>query len=370
MTKTSRLHLSRRGFVKQCALGSAAVLTAPAIATAAKTETKLPILGEGEHRYEANHNWAQLPSKFSWQTTQDVAIDFNGYVYIIHQGRLDKSDHHTIFVFDPDGKYVRSFGKEFAGGGHGLEIRREGSDEFLYVAAYHQKRSFAKLTTYGEVVWRKYAPMESRVYALGEDVQPRNDNPWGRDRFPPTNFAFCPSGGFYLADGYGAFRIHRYDAAARWLSSFGKPSDQSKADGTFKLPHGITIENCGREPTVIVADRENARLKWFTLEGEHVQTLNGFILPANVDVRRNMLLVPDLAGRVTLLDRQNKIIAQLGDDTQRIGADSNFAIRADESKWQSGKFVHPHDACFDDDGNIYVVEWVERGRISKLRRLS
>jgi len=28
----------------------------------------------------------------------------------------------------------------------------------------------------------------------------------------------------------------------------------------------------------------------------------------------------------------------------------------------AGKFVHPHDACFDKDGNIYVVEWVSTGR--------
>jgi len=40
-----------------------------------------------------------------------------------------------------------------------------------------------------------------------------------------------------------------------------------------------------------------------------------------------------------------------------------------ESTWQDGKFVHPHDACFDKDGNIFVAEWVERGRVTKLRRL-
>jgi hypothetical protein len=83
-----------------------------------------------------------------------------------------------------------------------------------------------------------------------------------------------------------------------------------------------------------------------------------------------MLLVPDLGGRVTLLDRDNQVITQLGDDSERIGADSKFTIRTDESKWVPGKFVHPHDACFDADGNIYVVDWVERGRISKLRRIT
>jgi hypothetical protein len=34
-----------------------------------------------------------------------------------------------------------------------------------------------------------------------------------------------------------------------------------------------------------------------------------------------------------------------------------------------GKFVAPHGACFDHNGNIFVVEWVEIGRVTKLRRV-
>ena len=33
----------------------------------------------------------------------------------------------TVLVFDPKGKFVRSFGKEWHDGGHGIEIRKEGS---------------------------------------------------------------------------------------------------------------------------------------------------------------------------------------------------------------------------------------------------
>jgi hypothetical protein len=45
-------------------------------------------------------------------------------------------------------------------------------------------------------------------------------------------------------------------------------------------------------------------------------------------------------------------------------------VRGRPDEWQAGKFVHPHDACFDRDGNIYVAEWVATGRISFLRRMS
>ena len=46
--------------------------------------------------------------------------------------------------------------------------------------------------------------------------------------------------------------------------------------------------------------------------------------------------------------------------------------RKDESgaSWKPGKFLHPHDACFDSAGNIFVAEWVHTGRITKLRKLA
>ena len=34
------------------------------------------------------------------------------------------------------------------------------------------------------------------------------------------------------------------------------------------------------------------------------------------------------------------------------------------------KFVAPHAASFDPDGNIFVAEWVEMGRITKLRKVA
>jgi hypothetical protein len=379
---------SRRTFVKQITAASAACGLArhPFVHAAPATDGTLPILAAGDQQYECNHAWAQLPDKYTWQTTHNVAVDSQGLVYIIHEGRIDQPDHPSIFVFDETGKFVRAFGNQFQGGGHGLDIRKEGGDEFLYVTCYQQQRSFAKLTPTGEQVWRKFAPMQTGLYAEGEDKVPRAaaDNPWGRNRFMPTNYAFHPDGGFFLADGYGGYCIHRYDADANYVSTFGKPSDGAKADGTFNTPHGIWIDTRsepGRPdpgaPRIVVADRANERLQWFTLAGEHIRTQAGFLLPANCDIYGDLLLVPDLFGRVTLLDGDNKVLAHLGDDSARMLADKpdgkvkkQWVIRFDEKLWFPGKFVHPHDACFDAGGNIYVVDWVNSGRITKLRNLS
>lgn len=358
---------TRRDFLKTAAVGTtAAVWGAPAIHAGSKTDSRI-VLGSGDYQYEVTHDCVKLPSKFTWQTTHNVAVDKDGFLYVIHEGRADQTDHPSIFVFDPNGKYVRSFGKQFQGGGHGLEVRPEGNEQFLYVTAYQHLKTFAKLDLKGETVWQKFAPMESKAYADGEAEHPKKV--WGRDRFLPTNFAFHPDGGFYLADGYGAYQIHRYDKDGKWLSAFG---GQGKEDGKFNLPHGLWIDDrLGRDPSVVVADRANARLQWFTLDGKHLQTKTGFILPANLDTHKEVLLVPDLASRITLLGPDNKVIAHLGQDTEweKAMKIKKPRMRETPDKWQAGRFVHPHDACFDQAGNIFVAEWVATGRITKLKRL-
>jgi hypothetical protein len=363
MKPSSRIN--RRHFIATTAVA----LAAPRVLTAQKSEKQL-VIGEGAHRYEVLHNWAQLPDKYSWQTTHNVAVDAAGLLYIIHEGRENLKDHPSIFVFDGQGGFIRAFGNQFQGGGHGLEVRTEGKEQFLYVTGYQQLKNFAKLTLTGELIWEKRAPMESQIYPKGEDTTPAKR--WGRDAFMPTNFAFLPDGGFFLADGYGSYRIHRYDKDGKWLSMFGTPGT---GPGEFNTPHGLWIDNRpGREPSLVVADRANKRLQWFTLEGKHLKTLDGFILPANIDLREDILLVPDLSARITLLDKDDKVIAHLGEDpewrAQVLKENMKLRNNTKSEGWVSGKFLHPHDACFDSAGNIFVAEWVYTGRITKLRKLS
>lgn len=356
--------VSRRDFLAVSA-GAAAALAVPNVITAAKTEKPL-IVGDGEFTYEVQHEWPQLPDSFSWQTTHNVAVDQAGNLYVIHEGREDLKDHPSIFVFDAEGKYIRSYGKQFQGGGHGIEIRQEGGEEFLYVCAYQALKTFAKMTLKGETVWQQYAPMQAGVYATGEDTSPQKV--WGRDRFMPTNFAFLDDGGFLLADGYGAFVVHRYDKDAKWVSCFG---GAGAGEGKFNTPHGVWVDNRqGRETAIVVCDRANHTLQYFSMDGKYQETLKGYGLPANAETWKNLLVIPELHARVTLLNEKNEVVARLGDDVSRVTGADGGKIRGDKNLWQDGKFVHPHDACFGHDGSIFVAEWVGTGRVSKLKRLT
>jgi hypothetical protein len=226
-------------------------------------------------------------------------------------------------------------------------------------------KAFAKLTLKGETVWQKFAPMESGKYAAHENTDRKKI--WGRDRFMPTNFAFLDDGGFLLADGYGSYFVHRYSKDGEWKSCFGGPG---KGEGTFNTPHGIWIDRRqGREPSIVVCDRAHHTLQFFAMDGTYRETIKGFGLPANLDTWNDLLLVPELVARISLLDAKNNVVAHLGGDVDRVSKDSKHAIRGNRDLWQDGKFVHPHDACFDAEGNIFVAEWVATGRVSKLKRL-
>ncbi len=355
--------VKRRSFLL-ATTAAVSAMTAPRVVTASKTSSEL-IIGEGAHRFRVEHHWPQLPDQYSWQTTHNVAVDKAGNLYVIHEGKEQLKDHPSIFVFDSTGKFVRAFGEQFQGGGHGIEVHQELGEEFLYVAAYQQVKCFAKLSLTGEVIWQRYAPMDSQKYAAGEAARPKRE--WGRDRFMPTNFAFLPDGGFLLADGYGAYYIHRYDADGNWLDCFGGPGD---GKGTFNTPHGLWIDSRQDKPIVVVTDRAHNALQRFSLDGKYIDTIPGFGLPANIDVQGELMLVPELVARVSLLDKNNQVVAHLGADVERLTADKSKSIRQTPSQWLDGKFVHPHDACFAADGSIFVAEWVGTGRVTKLTKVS
>src|SRR4051794_10896476 len=116
---------SRRGFLKAAGSLAGAGPPPPAVVHAAdKSGSKPPVLGEGAHRYEAHHGWGQVPGHVRWGDTHGVAVDRAGLIYIKHRSHAPEP-MDAIVVFDPVGKFVRSFGKEYHGGGHGIDIRLE-----------------------------------------------------------------------------------------------------------------------------------------------------------------------------------------------------------------------------------------------------
>jgi hypothetical protein len=333
-------------------------LAAPLILGAKnKSGSQKPIVGEGDHKYEVTHDWGALPAGISYGNTHGVCEDSRGDIYIHHTVNANSEKADSMVVFDHKGKFVKSWGKEFKGGAHGLHIHREGKQEFLYLC--DTKRGLmVKTTLSGEEVFVLEYPKEAEPYSKpGADGKPI--------KYSPTNLAIAPNGDLYIGDGYGSSYINQYDSKGKYIRTFG---GMGKEAGQLSCPHGIIVDTRGGEPNLTVADRANKRLQRFTLDGKHIDFVENMPAPCHFGIFKNGdVVLPDLFARVTLLDRNNKVIAQLGDDSESKYMETRKMSR---DHFTPGKFVCPHGACFDHAGNIYVVEWVEVGRVTKLTKVS
>ncbi|HUB28986.1 MAG TPA: hypothetical protein VL967_04785 [Terracidiphilus sp.] len=346
--------ISRRRFLGQLGTGFAAPLL---LGMTDKAESRKPIVGSGEHTYEVTHDWGELPADIQYGNTHGVCEDAQGHIYVHHTVYATSETQDSMVVFDARGQFVKSWGKEFRGGAHGLLIRKEGGTEFLYLCDI-QRGLVVKTTLDGEEVFTLGYPKESEPYA-----KPGPDGK--RLKWSPTNLAVGPNGDLYVGDGYGSSYIVQYNKRGEYVRTFG---GLGKEAGQLQCPHGIILDERGPEPVLNVADRSNKRIQRFSLEGKPIDCLYGTNAPCHFNIYKNGdMVVPDLFARVTLMDRGNKIIENLGDDSS-----SNYMATRKLSRdhFTPGKFVCPHGACFDHEGNIFVVEWVEVGRVSKLRHVA
>jgi hypothetical protein len=349
------MNVTRRSFL---ATAGVAVATPFILGVTDKAGTKTPILGEGEHTYEAFHDWGDLPRTIRYGNTHGVCEDSQGQIYVHHTVHATSESQDTIVVFDETGKFVRSWGRQFKGGAHGLSIRKEGSEEFLYLCDY-QHGIVTKRTLKGEEVFTLGYPAESTAY------KPKSDG--SATLYRPTNVAFGPNGDIYVGDGYGSSFINQYNQKAEFIRTFGGlGKDAEHVD----CPHGLWVDTRTEPPLVVVTDRGNSRLQRFTLDGQYVDCILGTSkMPCYLHERRGELVIADLLSKVTILDRQNKVIVSLGKG-EYTNKDWSSVRNQAPGTFVPGRFVCPHGACFDHYGNVFVVEWVEMGRVTKLRKVS
>jgi len=191
-----------------------------------KAGGKAPILGQGEHQYEAIHDWGELPRTIKYGNTHGICEDSQGFIYIHHTVHATSDNLDTMVVFDHKGKFVRSWGRQFKGGAHGLTIRREGSEEFLYLCDF-QHGIVTKRTLTGEEVFTLGYPAESEAY------KPKDKTPAA---YRPTNVAIAPNGDIYVGDGYGSSYVNQYNQKAEFIRTFG---GLGNGDDQLDCPHGL-----------------------------------------------------------------------------------------------------------------------------------
>jgi NHL repeat len=309
------------------------------IATRCYETIQVVEIGAGEHTYAVDHDWAQA-GKLGLGYTHGIAVDSDDRVYVFNQSPT------SVVVFGADGEVVDAWGEEFATGAHGFRL----AGGYLFVTDI-ARGLVAKVATDGEVVFRVGAPARPDIYG--------DDRP-----YRPTDVAVAPDGRFFVTDGYGQHWVHAYSAEGELLYSFGGEGSEL---GCFSQPHGIWVDERGDDPMLYVADRRNERIQVLTLEGVPVRCIEdeiGFI--CGFHGCGSVLYVPDLHSRVTVLDESDSLLVHLGEDDTLWQLDGwpNRPVNA----CPEGSFIAPHAVATDSRGDLYVVEWVATGRITKLRR--
>ncbi|WP_127588340.1 hypothetical protein [Paenibacillus koleovorans] len=302
-------------------------------------------VGNGTHQYEVAEGWAKIPAHVTLGYTHGVECDANGDMYVFHTGTP------SVLKFNSEGEFLAGWGEEFEGGAHGFYLHREtDGQEFLYVTDV-KRCIMKKLTMDGQTLLTLETPDLPDIYDA-ERV------------FKPTDVCVGPNGDIYIADGYGQSYIIQYDAAGNYIHSWGGKGSEP---GQMKCPHGISLDLRGPEPELYVADRGNFRIQVFTLGGVHKRFIvDDMDMPCNFYYDGDEIYFPDLHSRVTVFDKNDRLITHLGEDQQAYKQQGWPNLPLDY--FRPNKFSSPHGICVDKQHNVYLAEWTQFGRITKLIR--
>jgi len=236
----------------------------------------------GTRRYAIERPWGDLPTGHGRVT--DVACAADGHVFVLLRGDCQvDATAPSVIELAPDGRRLAEWGEEIADG-HMLAISADGRIHVVDRDAH-------------EIVI--FDRGGARVGGIGQRHQP--NAPFNH----PSGIAFAPNGDIYVADGYAASRIHRFDRDGKPLGRWGEPG---AAPGQFTTPHGIWVLADGR---VAVTDRENNRLQIFSPAGDVLAVIPDFYLAMDVLQDRNgNLLVTDKIPRLSLVSPEGALLGR------------------------------------------------------------
>jgi hypothetical protein len=276
----------------------------------------------------------------------------HGAVVIDKAGSIYTSAHLGVFVFSPDGKLIRRHVGDAYSQMHDMEIRDEAEGEFIYGARNVAGEGIKFHAETGDIVLKLPFPEESGLKLK---------------KFSPTAITVAPNGDIYLSDGYASDHIFKFDRTGKYQAHFGTKGNDLEQ---FNTAHGMTLDTRYEPPRLLICDRNHqpkGRLLHYDLEGNFIaEVVTGLGMPTSAAIQGDYVSVPDLHGRVVILDKSNTIVAVLGhnsDPAKRV----NFNVP--QEQWIEGVFSGTHGSYWDKDGNLYVQDWNVAGRLIKLVRV-
>lgn len=328
--------MQRRKFIKATSIASAGLIYQPSYLF-----QELPILGHNNKRYKLDTKWSKADvAKYPVKDCHEMVQDSKGRIIL-----LTNETKNNVLIYDKAGKLLTSWGTEYPGA-HGLTLFNENGTEVLFICD-NNRHQVIKTTLDGKVLMTLNYPKETGEYTK-------------EDEYVPTETAIAPNGDIYVADGYGKDFIIQYDAAGKYIRHFGGRGNEAKH---LLNAHGVCIDSRDKaKPCLLVTSRQQNAFKRYTLTGEYMDTIDlpgawvcrpvikgEYLYAAVLQSNSNQW---KQSGFVTILDKQNKVVSNLG------GSEPKYDGGKLGELYQTIKyFDYPHDVCIDDEENLYIAQW-------------
>jgi len=199
--------------------------------------------------YQVDPAWPQRPNNITWGAMSGVAVDRQDNVWVLMRS------NPAVQVYQPDGKFLYSWGEGLIGTGHQLKFDPQGNVWVVDV---------------GKHVVLQFTPKGKLLRTLGTPGKSGCDE---RHFNRPTDVAVTPEGEVFVSDGYGNARVAHFDKNGRFVNAWGS---LGTATGELSLPHVIALDSRGR---IYVADRNNARIQVFDQDGKFLDQWRNIIVP-------------------------------------------------------------------------------------------
>ena len=304
------------------------------------------LTGVNAQTWSVVDNWLTLPENQPKLGSMhgDIAVSSDNQIYVSLS-----LPNAGLQVYADNGQWIRNI-KDAPRDLHGFVIRKEGDQEFIYGARLGANE-VVKLDLNGKSI------LSIPNSAIPDKFKRKDKN--GKFFTRLTGVDVDSQGNIYVTDGYSSDYIHKFDKRGKYLTSFGGKDAPYK----FRTLHKLVIDSRFSPARILGLDRANNRLVHLSLDGKFISVVaSGLKLPAGAHIHKDWLLVGELKGSVSVVDKAGKVIATLGVNSDPQQAGKNGVA---PSLWKEGIVTAPHGITSNATGDIFVAEWNAHGRVHR-----
>lgn len=228
------------------------------------------------HPFRSTPGWGDIGR--DWGSTSAVYITPQGNVWVAERcGEntcVGHDDLDNVFLFNPAGKLLKSFGAGVFVWPHGIHVDSVGN-VWVTDARGEGNRGHQvhKFDADGELLMSL-----GKAGVAGDGMNEFNG---------PSDVLVAPNGDIFVVDGHGAEgnnRVMKFNSDGEFIKTWGTTG---KENGEFRDPHALAMDSTGR---LFVGDRGNSRLQIFDQDGNHIETWTQFGRPSGLFIDGNDIL--------------------------------------------------------------------------------